>query len=146
MSILVQHIDFISARKQSRVKDCFSSDFRVKAKLRASLSGTFLQTLPETVTATEGALFISVQLSTDVVSAFQKVWVLMLLWKQPSTHVNMRRIHPRQRKGVPSRFKRMWFCLRWCKLCWQLLMTRLVLFQLFVTNLLLFEHQWKTAR
>ena len=69
--------------------------------LPASLSGTFLQTLPELVTplkghshtpsiafrhlppnparfgyATEGALFISAQLSTDAVSALRKVWVL----------------------------------------------------------------------
>ena len=34
--------------------------------------------------ATEGALFISVRVSTDVVSALQKVWVLIRLWKQPS--------------------------------------------------------------
>ena len=34
--------------------------------------------------ATEGALFISAQLSTDAVSALRKVWVLLLLWKQPS--------------------------------------------------------------
>ena len=34
--------------------------------------------------ATEGALFISAQLSTDAVSAHQKVWVLIRLWKQPS--------------------------------------------------------------
>ena len=38
--------------------------------LRASLSGTFLQTLPDHVSyATEGALFISAQLSSDAVSA-----------------------------------------------------------------------------
>ena len=45
---------------------------------------------------TEGALFISAQLSTDAVSALRKVSVLIRLWKQtkhPSTHVNMRRIH-----------------------------------------------------
>ena len=57
--------------------------------------------------ATEGALFISTQLSTDAVSAFyvfaecpqmlksiiikdnsavRKVWVLVRLWKQPSAH------------------------------------------------------------
>ena len=35
--------------------------------------------------ATEGALFIFTQLSTDAVSALQKVWVLIRLWKQPST-------------------------------------------------------------
>ena len=39
--------------------------------LRASLSGTFLQTLPDLVTP----LFISSQLSTDAVSALRKVWV-----------------------------------------------------------------------
>ena len=34
--------------------------------------------------ATEGALFISAQLSSDAVSALRKVWVLIRLWKQPS--------------------------------------------------------------
>ena len=35
--------------------------------------------------ATEGARFISAQLSTDAVSALRKVWVLPItLWKQPS--------------------------------------------------------------
>ena len=33
---------------------------------------------------TEGALFISAQLSTDAVSALRKVWVPIRLWKQPS--------------------------------------------------------------
>ena len=33
--------------------------------------------------ATEGALFISTQPSTDAVSALRKVWVLIRLWKQP---------------------------------------------------------------
>ena len=46
----------------------------LEATLQASLSGTFLQTLP----ATEGAqLLISAQLSTDAVSALRKVWVLI---------------------------------------------------------------------
>ena len=46
--------------------------------------------------ATKGALFISAQLSTDVVSALRKVWLLIRLEiiDRPSTHVNMRRIHP----------------------------------------------------
>ena len=47
--------------------------------LRAPLSGTFLQTLPDLVTP-----LISAQLSTDAVSALRKVWVLIRLWKQPS--------------------------------------------------------------
>ena len=40
--------------------------------LRASLSGTFLQTLPDLITPLKGALFISAQLSSDAVSALQK--------------------------------------------------------------------------
>ena len=45
----------------------------------ASLSDTFLQTLPDLVTyATEGALFISAQLSTDAVSALRKVWLVVV--------------------------------------------------------------------
>ena len=67
----------------------------LSSKLRVSLSGTFLQTpsiafrhLPPNSArfgyATEGALFISAQLSTDAVSALRKVRVLIRLWKQPS--------------------------------------------------------------
>ena len=37
--------------------------------------------------ATEGALFISAQLSTDAVSALRKVSVLIKLWKQPSAQL-----------------------------------------------------------
>ena len=39
----------------------------VRSTLQAPLSGTFLQTLPDLVNVTEGALFISAQLSTDAV-------------------------------------------------------------------------------
>ena len=39
---------------------------------------------------TKGARFISMQLSTDMVRALKKIWVLI----RPSTHVNMRHIHP----------------------------------------------------
>ena len=46
--------------------------------LRASLSGTFLQTARFSYT-TEGALFISAQLSSDAVSALRKVRVLIWL-------------------------------------------------------------------
>ena len=57
----------------------------VWATLRASLSGTFLQTLLDLVTPlSEGALFISAQLSSDAVSTLRKVRVLIRLWKQPS--------------------------------------------------------------
>ena len=36
---------------------------------------------------TEGALFISAQLSTDTVSALRKVWVLIRIWKKRSREV-----------------------------------------------------------
>ena len=39
--------------------------------------------------ATEGALFISAQLSSDAVSALRKVRVLIGLWKQPSAQARM---------------------------------------------------------
>ena len=51
---------------------------KVRLALRASLSGTFLQTLPDLVTPLKGhSIFISAQLSTDAVSALRKVWVLI---------------------------------------------------------------------
>ena len=69
-----------------------NSEYRFPApssKLRASLSSTFLQTHTPSIAflhlppnpaifgyATEGALFISAQLSTDAVSALRMVWVL----------------------------------------------------------------------
>ena len=48
---------------------------------------------------TEGALFISVQLST-IASTLQKIWVLITLWKQlcPSMHIIMRCVHPGEKK------------------------------------------------
>ena len=68
--------------------------------LRASLSGTFLHSHSYTPSiafrhlpansarisyATEGAPFLSAQLSTDAVSALRNVWVLLIrLWKQHS--------------------------------------------------------------
>ena len=48
-----------------------------EATLRASLSGTFLQTRPDFGYATEGALFISARLSSDAVSALRKFRVLI---------------------------------------------------------------------
>ena len=51
---------------------------RARPILRTSLSGTFLQTVRFSY-ATEGALFISAQLSSDAVSALRKVRVLIKL-------------------------------------------------------------------
>ena len=64
---------------------------------RASLSGTFLPTHTPSIAfrhlppnsarfsyATEGALFISAQLSTDAVSALRRVWVLISVTVEPT--------------------------------------------------------------
>ena len=40
--------------------------------------------------ATEGALFVSMQLSANTVSALSKVWVLIRLWKQHSVQAHMK--------------------------------------------------------
>ena len=48
---------------------------KVFSTLRASLSGTFLQILPELVTPLKGTAFFSARLSTDAVSVLRKVWV-----------------------------------------------------------------------
>ena len=56
--------------------------------------------------ATDGALFISAQLSTDAVSALRKVWVLTRLWRQQwghYTHVNMRRLRPGLKKKMEKK-------------------------------------------
>ena len=51
---------------------------------QALLSDTLPPNSARTGYATEGALFISAQLSTDAVSALRKVWQLIRLWKQHS--------------------------------------------------------------
>ena len=67
----------------------------------------------------EGALFISAQLSTDVVSTLRKVWVLIRLWKQHSAkaHTFSWGASATGKKRVPSQFKWFWFYLWWCKPC-----------------------------
>ena len=87
--------------------------------LRALLSGTFLQTLPDLVTPLNGHS-ISAQLSTDAVSALRKARVLIRLWKQPSAQdARKREAHlPRVKKRREEfRFdsKRFWFYLSWHK-------------------------------
>ena len=74
-----------------------------RRKLRASLSGTFRQTARLSY-ATEVALSISAQLSSDAVSALRKVRVRIRL------RISL----------APKQFKRLWFYLCWCKLCWRL--------------------------
>ena len=67
-----------------RSSECVQLCHSLTFTFRVSLSGTFLQTLPELVTPLNGALFISAQLSTEAVSALRKVWVLIRLWKHHS--------------------------------------------------------------
>ena len=62
----------------------------------ASLSDTFLQTARSGYT-TEGALFLSTQLSTNAVSTFQKIWVVIRLWRNISSkYVCKREVCPPQ--------------------------------------------------
>jgi len=67
---------------------CYFAIVKQLPTLRASLSGTFLQTLARTGYATKGALFIFAHLSTDAVSALRKVWVLITLWMQRSVQAH----------------------------------------------------------
>ena len=103
-----------------------SGMYRTAATLRASLSGTLLQTARFSY-ATEGALFISAQLSSDAVSTLRKVQVLYDCGSSLAPkHARKHETHPPLvRKRVPSRLKRLRFYLRWCKLCWWLYMIAL---------------------
>ena len=93
----------------------------VAATLRASLSGTFFQTLPELVTPLKGhSIFISAHLTgrhrrcqrpPKGLSTNKTVNARL----RPSTHVNMRPGPPWVKTRVPSRFKRFWFYLSWRK-------------------------------
>ena len=71
----------------------------LRATLRASLSGTFLQTLPDLAAPLKGH-----SLSPH---SCPPTW---------SAHARKHEIHPpRVNKKVPSRFKRFWFYLSWRK-------------------------------
>ena len=85
-----------------------------------TLSITFWHLPPNsarTSYATEGALFISAQLSTDTVSALWKVRVLTRQWKQRSIQACTQAwgVSTPGRKRVPSQCKQFWFYLCQCK-------------------------------
>ena len=70
--------------------------------------------------ATKGELFISVQPSTDAVSALRNVWVLIIKDCRSNLapkHARKHEAHPPlvKKKRVPSRIKRFWFYLSWRK-------------------------------
>ena len=88
--------------------------------LWASLSGTFLQTLPELVTPLKGHSFISTQLSTNAVSTLRKFWVLVRLWKQHGAQActwiwDASAPSKKTKKTLLSRFKQFWFYFCWHK-------------------------------
>ena len=66
----------------------------VLGTLLASLSGTFLQHSARFSYATEGALFISAQLSSDAVSALRKVRVQDCGSSLAPTHARKHETHP----------------------------------------------------
>ena len=115
----------------------------VDRTLRASLSGTFLQTLPELVTPLKGHS-LSPRSCPPTRSAPSETFRYRydcgssLAPKHPRKHETH---PPRVTKRVPDRFRRLWFYFCWCKLTLSVAINaRLALFELFVTNLLLFEH------
>ena len=157
--------DWLIEYCQSRFGDTrSSSSLSLPTTLRASLSGTSLQTLPELVTplkgswslsprscpptrstpsvgtnhtpsiafrhlppnsarfsyATEGALFISAQLSSDASSERFGYWYDCRSNLAPKHARKHETPPPRVKKRAPSRFKRLCFYLCWCKLCWRL--------------------------
>ena len=72
--------------------------------------------------ATEGALFLSAQLSSDAASALRKfpvasTVILTVRSNLAPKHARKHETHPPR---VPSLFKRLWFYLCWCKLCWRI--------------------------
>ena len=94
--------------------------------LLASLSGTFLQTLPELVTPLKKALVISSQLSTDTVRALRKVRV-PVTWIRPWNQHSVQACTSAPRKQrFPSLFKRFWFYLWWRRQHGQLWKKRLI--------------------
>ena len=67
--------------------------------------------------ATEGALFISAQLSTDTVSALQMFWVLIRLDAAESRHTRKHEVPPPwvKKKRLPLQFRQFGFYLCWHK-------------------------------
>ena len=92
--------------------------------LRASLSGTFLQTLPDLITPLKGHSLSprSCPATQSAPSEMFGYWYDCRSNLAPK-HARKHETHPprvKKRKRVPSRLKRLWFYLCWCKLCWRL--------------------------
>ena len=111
---------YVVALTECRTRDshnCWSNGngFRVKCAftLPASLSGTFLQTLPELGAPLKGHCLPPRSCPPTRSAPLPWVWgslVRLAATRHPSTHVNTRRVRPGlRRKRVPSRFKRFGF-------------------------------------
>ena len=104
------------ARKQRQE---LRTGLKGQGALRASLSGTLLQTLPDLVTPLKGH-FLSPRSCPAMRSAPSERFDDCRSNLAPK-HARKHETHPPLvRKRVPSRFKRLWFYLCWCKLCWRL--------------------------
>ena len=92
--------------------------------LRASLSGTILQTLPDSVTPLKGhSLSPRSCPATRSVPSERFGYQYDCRSNLAPKHARKYETHPPRvkQKRVPSRFKRLWFYLCWCKLlCWRL--------------------------
>ena len=114
VSVDVKHLDYFAPRASTVaiLGKTSGQGWRMYVTLQTSLSGTFLQTLPELLTPLKGhVLFISAQLSTDAVSALRKVWVLILnktveATLRPSTRLNLRRVRPGLKKKEKKKRKK----------------------------------------
>ena len=95
---------------------CFHSN--ISATLRASLSGTFLQTLPDLVTSLLVTLVLSPRSCPPTRSAPSETGSGTEDYGSnlAPKHARKHEAHPpRVKKRVPSRFKRLWFYLSWRK-------------------------------
>ena len=104
--------------------------------LQVSLSGTFLQTLPDLVTPLKGH-FLSQRSCPPTKGLGTNTDYRSNLAPK---HARKHETHPPRvkKEEVPSRFKRFWFYLSWRKQHGHLQNKRLISFELFVTKLLLF--------
>ena len=90
--------------------------------LRASLSGTFLQTLPDLVMPLKGhSLSLHSCPATRSAPSESFVYYYDCRSNLAPKHACKHETHPpRVKERVLSQFKRLWFYMCWCKLCWQL--------------------------
>ena len=98
-----------------------STAFRHLSSNRAPLSGTFLQTLPDLVTPLMGHSLSPRSCPPTRSAPYERFRYYDCRSNLAPKHARKHETHPpRVKERVPSRFKRLWFYLCWCKLCWPL--------------------------